>query len=250
MSDGIQIEICVESVDGVLAATAAGADRAELCADLTEGGITPSAGTMRAARDGAPTLGLMVMIRPRGGDFLYSDVELDVMRRDLDVAKDCGADGVVFGLLEPDGRVDQDRTARLVEQSRPLSVTFHRAFDMTPDPRQALEDLVQVGVDRVLTSGQQDCAADGVALLKELVDQAADRIGILPGGGLVDSQLREVLEKTGAREIHFAALVTQDSPMRFRNPNLGMGAGTIPGEYERKITDACAIRRMVERVRG
>lgn len=244
------IEICVEGADAVELAAQCGADRAELCADLTEGGITPSAGTIREARRRAPRIGLMVMIRPRGGDFHYSEAELASMQHDVAVAKDLGADGVVLGLLRTDGTVDRERTAALVAAARPMQVTFHRAFDLTPDPRQALEELIALSVDRVLTSGQKDCAADAIPLLRDLVTLAGARIRVMPGGGLTRDSILETLRLTGASEVHFAALATAPSPMIFRRPGVSMGAGRIPGEYERKLTDPLELREMVRVLRG
>ena len=176
-------EICVDSVAGVRAAKAAGADRVELCGDLLEGGTTPSHGMIRQARTIAG-IGLQVIIRPRGGDFLFDEDEFAIMQADIDTARDEGADGVVIGLLTADGTVDAPRTRALMARSRPLSVTFHRAFDMTPDPFAALETLVGLGVDRVLTSGQEATVLEGLPLIAELVRRAGDRIIVMPGGGI------------------------------------------------------------------
>ena len=183
-SAGLIFEICVDSVAGVRAARAAGAGRVELCADLLEGGTTPSRGMIRRARTVAG-IGLHVIIRPRGGDFLFDDDEFAVMEADIDTAKDEGADGVVIGLLKPDGTIDAERTRALVARARPLSVTFHRAFDMTPDPFGALETLIGLGVDRVLTSGQEATRSRRPA-----ADRGAGRSGpatriiVMPGGGI------------------------------------------------------------------
>lgn len=230
------VEICVESAAGAIAARHAGAERVELCADLLEGGITPSVGTIevvRAQTDG----GLFVMIRPRGGDFCYSKTELEVMARDIDAAKAAGADGIVLGLLRPNGTIDVERTAALAARARPMQVTFHRAFDMTRDPLQAFDDLLEIGVDRLLTSGQCDSVADGVELVRTLVARAGDRLIVMPGAGLDESNVGEVVARTGAREVHFAALRTQASPMTYRNPHCTMGAPIARGEYERCETD-------------
>ena len=161
-------EICVDSIEGVAAAKAAGAQRVELCADLLEGGITPSRGMIRRARTIAG-IRLHVIIRPRGGDFLFDDDEFAVMEADIDTARAEGADGVVIGLLTADATIDAERTRRLIERARPLAVTFHRAFDMTDDPFAALETLIQLGIDRVLTSGQEETVLEGLPLLTELI---------------------------------------------------------------------------------
>ncbi len=177
-------EICVDSVAGVRAAKAAGAHRVELCGDLIEGGTTPSRGMMRQARTIAG-IRLHVMIRPRGGDFLFDDDEFAIMEADIETAKAEGADGVVIGLLtEADGRSMRSGRAVLIARARPLSVTFHRAFDMTPDPFEALETLITLGVDRVLTSGQEATVLEGLPLIAELVRRAGERIIVMPGGGI------------------------------------------------------------------
>jgi len=234
------VEVCVGSAEGAIAARAAGADRVELCADLVEGGITPSLATVRIVRERTEA-GLMVMIRPRGGDFLYSDLEYEVMQRDVDIMKQAGVDGVVLGILCKDGSIDVARTARLVEHARPLQVTFHRAFDMTPDPEAALEALVTTGADRLLTSGQADDVSEALDVVARLVAQAGDRIRVMPGAGVTEANARDVIERTGAREIHFAALVTRPSGMEFHNPTCTMGAPVAPGEYEVCETDPALV---------
>ena len=183
-------EICVDSVAGVRAAKAAGADRVELCADLLEGGITPSRGMIRQART-IEGIGLHVMIRPRGGDFLFDDDEFAAMRSDIETAKAEGADGVVIGLLSATGEIDIARTRELIALARPLSVTFHRAFDMTPEPFEALEALIELGVDRVLTSGQEASVLEGLPLIVELIERAGDRIVIMPGGGITARNIEQ-----------------------------------------------------------
>ena len=179
----LTFEICVDSVAGVRAARDAGADRVELCADLLEGGITPSLGTILVARKIAD-IKLHVIIRPRGGDFLYDEDELAAMEADIASAKSAGVDGVVFGVLERDGRIDVEATERLVARARPVSVTFHRAFDMTPEPLVALEALCDLGVDRVLTSGQEPTAYEGAEKIAELIKASVGRIIVMPGGGI------------------------------------------------------------------
>jgi copper homeostasis protein len=177
-------EVCVDSVAGVRVAKAADADRVELCGDLLEGGTTPSRGMIRQAR-AVTGIGLNVMIRPRGGDFLFDDDEFAVMQADIDTAREEGADGIVIGLLNSDGTIDGKRTRELILRARPqLSVTFHRAFDMTPDPFEALERLIGLGVDRVLTSGQEATVLEGLPLVSELIRRAGTRIIIMPGGGI------------------------------------------------------------------
>jgi copper homeostasis protein len=245
----MKFEICVDSVEAALAAQAAGAQRVELCANLVEGGTTPSLGMMEETRQ-AVTLGIQAMIRPRGGDFVYTPAEFAVMRRDLTIAKAAGMDGAVFGLLLPDGTVDVARTQMLVELARPLTVTFHRAFDLCRDPFEALETLIDLGVDRILTGGGTFRAADGLQTLGRLVQQAGDRLTILVGGGVNASNIAQIMAATGATEAHFAARRDLDSPMRYRVPGLFMGAPYTPDEYTRKVTDKALIAAVIEAARG
>jgi len=239
-------EICVDSVAGVRAAREAGADRVELCADLLEGGITPSRGMIRQARTIAG-IRLHVIIRPRGGDFLFDADEFAVMQVDIDAAKAEGADGVVIGLLTADGTIDAPRTRDLIVRARPLSVTFHRAFDMTPDPFAALETLVGLGVDRVLTSGQEASVLEGLPLIAELVRRAGDRIIVMPGGGITPRNVDRILAAAKPREIHFAALEPAAGGMRFRREHVFMGGELRPPEYDRLVTSAATIRAVMEK---
>ena len=237
------LEVCVDSVESAAAAERGGADRVELCDNLLEGGTTPSGGAVETAR-ALLGLKLHVMIRPRGGDFCYSPVELDVMRRDVELAKRLGADGVVAGFLTEDAAVDLERTRAFVELARPLSVTFHRAFDMTREPFRALEDLVALGVDRVLTSGQEASVVEGLDLVAELIRRAGDRIVVMPGGGLRERNIAKVVAATGAREIHVTGFSAVESPMRYRNERVFMGGTLRPPEYQRSVTDAAKIERL------
>jgi copper homeostasis protein len=236
-------EICVDSVEGVRAALAAGAHRVELCADLLEGGITPSLGMIRRA-SAVEGIGLHVIIRPRGGDFLYDADEFAAMEADIDAAKAEGADGVVIGLLTADGAIDVARTRALVERARPLSVTFHRAFDMAADPFEALESLVGLGIDRVLTTGQEATALDGLPLLSLLMDQARGRIGIMPGG-MTPKNVGRIVAALRPAEVHFAALTPQPSAMRVRRDGVFMGGELRPPEYDRPATSEALIRAVI-----
>lgn len=244
---GVRVEVCVDSVPSAVAAQEGGAHRVELCDNLLEGGTTPSAGAVEVARRRL-AIGLQVIVRPRGGDFCYSDLDYDVMRRDVALAKDLGADGVVIGILTDEGRVDLERTRGLVELARPLSVTFHRAFDMTRDAREALEDLAGLGIDRVLTTGQEDSIWDGLDLVAELVKRAGDRIVVMPGG-CHDRNVRAVVARTGAREVHVVGARTVESRMRHRNLRCFMGGVLRPSEYSRDETDPRRIRAIVDAVR-
>lgn len=235
------IEVCVDSVAGVLAAERGGAHRAELCADLLEGGTTPSPGMLATALERSD-LDICVLVRPRGGDFLYTDLEFETMTRDIEAVKTAGAAGVVLGTLDRHGDIDIERTRDLVARARPMQVTFHRAFDMTRDPHAALETLVELGVDRILTSGQRESASDGLELLTELVARAGDRIVVMPGG-LNETNIRQVAETTGARELHFAARSRVQSGMEYRNRDCGMGSGEPLDEFEHWETDVDLVRR-------
>lgn len=203
----IAVEICVAGVESALAAGEGGADRVELCEYLAVGGITPSAGAIKAAC-GKLTIPVHVLIRPRGGHFRASDLEMEIMREDIATARSLGAAGVVFGVLDETEAVDRERTARLVEAARPLSVTFHKAFDECPEPEQALETLVGLGVERVLTSGQQTSAIAGIDLLTRLTKQARGRIVVMAGGAINEADAA-TLVRAGIREIHIGSSVCE-----------------------------------------
>ena len=242
-------ELCVDSVAGVRAAKDAGAQRVELCADLLEGGITPSLGVIRQARK-VSGIGLNVIIRPRGGDFLFDDDEFASMRTDIETAKAEGADGVVIGLLTAAGKIDAARTRELIALARPLSVTFHRAFDVVADPFRALETLIELGVDRVLTSGQEPSVLEGLPLVVELAKRAGDRIIVMPGGGITARNVERIVAAAKPREIHFAALDTIESRMRFRRPHVFMGGELRPPEYDRLDTSQALIRSVMAKGSG
>lgn len=249
MSKKPLVEICVEGIDGLIAAQNAGADRAELCASLLEGGITPSSGTIRAAM-AAANIPFHVIIRPRGGDFLYSDAEFGSMVDDVEQCRELGVAGVVVGCLKEDGAIDETRMRRLVEAAGSMNVTCHRAFDMTRDPSEALEALVRCGVGRVLTSGQRDTVEEGTELLAELVREAAGRIVIMGCGGMRPDNVAAVLRGTALPEIHFAALRDVPSGMLYRNPNVGMGGTALDREYRNTVTDEELVRATIKAARA
>lgn len=231
MSDRILIEVCVDSVASGVAAERGGAGRVELCSNLLEGGVTPSAGLIELVR-ARTSIGLQVMVRPRGGDFCYTAEEFETMRRDIVAAKKLGADGVVVGILNADGSVDIGRTRELVELARPLSVTFHRAFDMSADLFRALESVCATGADRLLTSGGAKAALQAVEQIARLVEAARGRIAIMACGGINHHNAASIIEQTGVREIHVGLRSSVASPMLHRNPELSMGTAA-ECEYQR-----------------
>jgi copper homeostasis protein len=244
MSDKLIVEVCVDSLDSALAAERGGAQRVELCSGLMEGGVTPSAGLIATTRQKI-SIGLHVMIRPRAGDFYYSPDEFRVMQRDVLMAKQLGADGVVFGLLDLDGTVDVPRTRQLVELARPLKTTYHRAFDMSADLRRSLELVVETGADRILTSGGAPTAVDGAETLRSLVELTKGRVIVMACGGIDAENVRVVIEKTGVREVHLGLRSPVASPVRYQNENIAMG--TVKGsEYQRFIVREDNVVRLVQ----
>ncbi len=242
-------EICANSADSCVAAQQGGAQRVELCAAMPEGGTTPSYGEICIARK-LIDIRLHVIIRPRGGDFLYSPVELDIMEEDIRMARQAGADGVVFGCLTPDGELDKAAMKRLMKASEGLSVTFHRAFDYVKNPSEVMEELIEMGVDRILTSGQQPTALQGAALLQKLVEQAAGRIIIMPGCGVNETNIAELAARTGASEFHFSARENKQSRMQLRNPALSMGGTVTIDEYQLPVTTPTRVRNTIQALIG
>lgn len=219
-----KFEICANGVESCLAAQEGGADRVELCAGIPEGGTTPSYGEIKVARRVLTATRLHVIIRPRGGDFLYTPLEVERMEEDIRVCRELGADGVVMGCLNADGSPDMEANRRLVAAAGNMSVTFHRAFDRCANPQLALEQLIELGIDRVLTSGQQPTAELGTGLPRQLNEQARDRIAILAGCGVNEGNIRKIQELTGVHEFHFSARVAVKSRMEYVNTSVYMGA--------------------------
>ena len=238
-----KFEICATSVASCIAAQEGGADRVELCAGIPEGGTTPSYGMIRNARESI-SIALNVIIRPRGGDFLYSENEIQEMLYDIQVAKELGADGLVFGCLNPDGSVDMSAMSRLMKAAGDTPVTFHRAFDHTNYPFKALEDIISLGCARILTSGCRPTALEGVDLLAQLVEKAGDRIIIMPGCGVKENNIAEIARLSGAREFHFSARESVESGMVFRNPDVAMGSEDDPYGYV--VTTARRVAATIE----
>jgi copper homeostasis protein len=244
----MQLEICIDSVESAIAAELGGAQRVELCSDLLEGGITPSAGLIASVRRSV-SIGLWVMIRPRGGDFCYTDREFELMHEDIGHASALGADGLVLGILNHQARVDVPRTRRLVEMAAPLPVTFHRAIDMTPDLSAALEDVISTGATRILTSGGAKDAVSGMSDIVRMVGIAKERIAIMPGGGITADNIVAIAEGTRAIEFHASLRTAHPSPVQFRKQGIAMGS--VEGcEFDRFIVqeeDVRSLSRALER---
>jgi len=244
MDNNILIEVCTAHIQSAIAAQQGGAGRIELVGNLYEGGTTPSYATIKTAVEKLQ-IDIMVMIRPRGSDFCYSNLEFEIMKQDIRVCKDLGVHGVVFGILQSNGNIDQKRTRELVKFARPLKVTFHRAFDMTPDPYTALEEIIDCGVDRILTAGHQNTVPEGLDLIKKIVELADSRIKIMPGSGIHEENIKGIRDFTGAREFHLTARVPVDSEMAFRKEHIFMGGLPQIPEYKIFITSPKRVRKIV-----
>lgn len=236
------LEVVVYNVESALRAQEGGADRIELCDNPAEGGTTPSFGMVEVVRQNV-SMDVVVMIRPRGGDFHYSNYEFHAMKRDIAQCQKLSVDGVVFGILNPDGTIDKKRCKELIERARPLKVTCHRAFDMTSDPFEALEDCIEVGFDRILTSGGTTKAVEGVETIRALIQKANGRIAIMPGSGVNEDNVTAIVKNTGAREIHFSAMAFRDSGMQYHNPRL-TSMGTESNEYRLRTVSVETVKRI------
>jgi len=245
----VLLEICCGSIDDAIEAEKGGADRVELCSALFLGGLTPSVGTIQEAKRRLK-IPAMVMVRPRAGGFAYSEAEMVSMERDVEAAVENGADGVVFGILQADGRIDISRCRRIRQLIGKRQAVFHRAFDVTPDPFEAVEQLVELGITRVLTSGQKDSVPEGVELIRKLIERAADRIEILPGGGIQLWNVQEMIVRTGCRQVHMTASgVVVDSSTQ-RRPGITFGGALYPPEDRFQITDAELVRQLSAMLRS
>lgn len=244
----VLLEICCGSLEDTLEAEAGGADRVELCSSLFFGGLTPSFGTIAEAKRRL-RIPAIVMIRPRGGGFCYTEPEFAAMVADVEAAVAQGAAGVVFGVLTPDGTIDRARTRHLRDVAGDRDAVFHRAFDVTPDPFRALDELVDLGITRVLTSGQQDTVPEGLDLIKRLVDDAGDRIQVMPGGGIRPFNFDDVVTRTGCRQIHVAAFTTRRDDSTRNRPFVTFGGALFPPENLYDVTDRSIVEQLARRTR-
>lgn len=242
-------EVVVYNIESALKAQEGGADRIELCDNPADGGTTPSSGTVEVVRQNV-TMDVYVMIRPRGGDFVYSRYEFHAMKRDIFQFQKLGVDGFVFGILNPDGTLDKVRCKELIEKAKPLKCTCHRAFDMTRDPFEALDDCIEVGFERILTAGQRPKALEGVDLIRQLVESAGDRIKIMPGSGVNEQTVQEIVSRSHAKEIHFSSTAERPSPMTFRNESIAAMGEQGSSEFLLRTVDPARVRKMRELADG
>lgn len=239
------LEICANSYSSALAAQNGGAHRVELCENMAEGGTTPSYAQIKLSKKRLK-IQIWPIIRPRGGDFLYNEDEFDLMKEDIKICKSLNCDGIVTGILLPNGEIDQTRCAELIELAKPMPVAFHRAFDMSNDLTKALEDLIELGFVRVLTSGGAENAYNGMETIAKLVDQANNRIEIMPGAGINPQNIQEILTKTGAFVFHSSAREKVTSKMEFRNSTTKMGS--IEDEYQYEQTSIALVKQLIEKI--
>ncbi len=239
----VLLEICCGSVEDAVAAESGGADRVELCSALFLGGLTPSLGMLVETRRRVQ-LPVMCMVRPRNGGFCYSPAELEVMEYDVDSALQRGADGIVLGILQSDGTIDRVQCRRMRDRMGNGEAVFHRAFDVTPDPFRALEELIDLGFSRILTSGQQNSVTEGAELIRGLIEQARGRIGIMPGGGLHLRNLEEMIARTGCSQVHLSALGVRDDPSTLARPGVTFGGALYPSEVRYEVTDQNLVNQI------
>ena len=239
----VKMEVCANSFASAAAAQEGGAVRVELCDNLPEGGTTPSYAQIALCKK-MLSIKVYPIIRPRGGDFLYTDTGFEIMKEDVKVCKELNCDGVVIGILKADGSVDIKRCAELIALASPMKVTFHRAFDMSRDLFGALEDIISMGCERILTSGGKSSAMLGASVIRELIAQANGRISIMPGAGINTSNIAELIKTTGATEFHASARSSVQSKMLFRNPGLNMGAEGDEFSYD--LTNSAIVRTLLD----
>ena len=244
----VLLEICCSSIDDAIEAERGGADRVELCSALFLGGLTPSLGTLLEAKSRL-RIPIIFMVRPRSGGFCYTEAEFATMLRDAEAAVAHGADGVVFGILKPDGEIDRDRTHAMQQVIGDRQAVFHRAFDVTPEPFRALDQLVDLGITRVLTSGQQPDVIQGHVLIRRLIQHAAGRIEVLPGGGIPPHMIEQAIEWTGCSQVHLTAFRNVRDASTEKNPAVTFGGALYPPENSFTMTDAELVRQIAARVK-
>jgi copper homeostasis protein len=246
----VALEVCANSITSAVAAQAGGASRVELCENLNEGGTTPSFGQILLARK-LLHIKLYVLIRPRAGDFLYSDIEFETMMTDIRNCVELGCDGIVTGVLKADGTIDKERCLQLVREAKQwgLGVTFHRSFDMCIDQYQALEDIIELGFERILTSGGKSTAMEGASIINHLVEKAAGRIIIMPGGGINENNAADLVHFTGVNEIHASARAHLLSQMQYKNDHILMGP-SIGDEYSIDVSDTEKVKTILKAANG
>jgi len=240
------LEICANSISSALAAEKGGAHRVELCENMAEGGTTPSYAQIKLCKEKL-SIQVWPIIRPRGGDFLYSNDEFELMREDIKICKSLNCNGVVIGILLANGEIDKIRCTELIELAKPMPISFHRAFDMSNDLEKALEDLIELGFVRILTSGGKNNAFEGMETIAELVTQANGRIEIMPGAGINSNNIQEIATQTGAINFHSSARITVKSKMEYRNQTTKMGS--IKDEYQYQQTSVELVKQMVEKLK-
>lgn len=245
MSSKVLIEVCCGSTDDAIEAQRGGAGRVELNSSLFFGGLTPSLGSVIEAKKRL-SIPVMVMIRPRGGGFCHTEAEMAVMEHDAKLAVEHGADGLVFGILNEDGTIDGDRCKRIIELTGEKEAVFHRAFDVTPDPLEALDQLVKLSFKRILTSGQQRTVSEGADLIKKLIDYAGGRIEILPGGSIRPHNVRQIVEQTGANQVHVSAFEQRIDPSTQHRPQITFGGALHPPEDRYDIINQNVIRSITD----
>ncbi len=240
-----KLEICCYSVESAINAEKFGADRIELCDNYSEGGTTPSYATIQYSVKKLK-IPVNVIIRPRGGDFLYSDVEYKIIKQDVLATKELNANGIVIGFLTSFGEIDIEKTKEIIELAKPLEVTFHRAFDMCKDPLKALVQLKNIGITRILTSGAKNTAIEGIDLLTKLVKKAENKIIIMPGSGVNERNMNELIQKTKAIEYHSSAKTFDNSKMNYFNQDISMGGIDTVNEFSKIAIDQGIVKKMVE----
>ena len=239
------LEVCANSVTSAIAAQDGGAARVELCENLAEGGTTPSYGQLILARKHLH-IKLYVLIRPRRGDFLYTDLEFEVMQADIRACIEAGCDGVVIGMLKADGSIDKERCTELVRLARQwgLGVTFHRAFDMCADQYQALEDIIEMGCERILTSGGKSTAMEGATTLTHLIEKAAGKIIIMPGSGITENNVADLVHFTNVTEVHSSARISVPGKMEYQNDHILLSNG-MKDEYGIDVTGVDVVKSII-----